>query len=213
MVNEPPTELVMNMVKRGASNKQIIEELESQGYTYEQIADALTQAETKANIEAPPAPTPAPAGMQPSALSMTKPMPMSSQSPQIVQMDQQMMRPTMLAGSQGSRDTEDMIEQVAESIINEKWQKLMENIGDLNIWKEKVRTDVLSIKQELVRLDAKVESLQKIIMGKVRDYDQHITEVGTDIKALEKVLQNVITPLSSNVKELSRITEKFKNKK
>lgn len=213
MANEPPTELVMNMVKRGASNKQIIEELESQGYTYEQIADALTQAETKANIEAPPAPTPAPVGMRPSALSMTKPMPMSSQSPQIVQMDQQMMRPTILAGGQGGRDTEDMIEQVAESIINEKWQKLMENMGDLNVWKEKVRTDVLSIKQELMRLDAKVESLQKIIMGKVRDYDQHIMEVGTDIKALEKVLQNVITPLSSNVKELSRITEKFKNKK
>ncbi|MBS3144474.1 hypothetical protein J4208_02715 [Candidatus Woesearchaeota archaeon] len=211
MANEPPTELVMNMVKRGASNKQIIEELESQGFSYEQIADALTQAETKANIETPPAPTPA--GMQPSAMSMTRPMPPSNPSPQVMQVSSQMMRPAMTASNPGNRDTEDMIEQVAESIINEKWQKLMENMGDLNMWKEKVRTDVLSIKQELVRLDAKVESLQKIIIGKVHDYDQHITEVGTDIKALEKVLQNVITPLSSNVKELSRITEKFKAKK
>ena len=212
MANEPPTELVMTMVKRGASNKQIIEELESQGFTYEQIADALTQAETKANIEPPPAPSPA--GMRPSAMSMTRSMPPSNPSPQVVQINPpQMMRPAMTASSQGNRDTEDMIEQIAESIINEKWQKLMENMGDLNMWKEKVRTDVLSIKQELVRLDAKVESLQKIIIGKVHDYDQHITEVGTDIKALEKVLQNVITPLSSNVKELSRITEKFKANK
>ena len=73
-----------------------------------------------------------------------------------------------------------------------------------------MRTDILSIKQELVRLDNKVESLQKIILGKVRDYDEHITEVGTEIKALEKVLQNVITPLSTNVKELSKITERLK---
>ena len=83
-------------------------------------------------------------------------------------------------------------------------------MGDLNVWKEKVRTDILSVKQELIRMDNKIESLQKIILGKVRDYDAHITEVGTDIKALEKVLQNVITPLSSNVKELSKITERLK---
>lgn len=202
MVNEPPTELVVGMLKRGASNKQIIEELESQGYTYEHIADALTQAETKANVETPPAPTPP--GMQPSALSMTR-----AQPQQVVQIAPLAGRPSFGEGI-GGRDTEDMIEQIAESIIDEKWQKLMENVGDLNVWKEKVRTDILSIKQELIRLDNKVESLQKIILGKVRDYDQHITEVGTDIKALEKVLQNIITPLSSNVKELSKITGKLK---
>ncbi len=203
MVNEPPTELVLGMLKRGASNKQIIEELESQGFTYEQIADALTQAETKAKVETPPAPTPA--GMQPSAMVIGRPSP----APQIMQITQPTVRPTFGEGSSG-RDTEDMIEQIAESIIEEKWQKMMENVGDLNVWKEKVRTDILSIKQELVRLDNKVESLQKIILGKVRDYDEHITEVGTEIKALEKVLQNVITPLSSNVKELSKITERLK---
>ena len=205
MANEPPTDVVISMLKRGASNKQVIEELESQGFTYEQIADALTQAETKANVETPPAPTPV--GMQPSAMSMTRPSP----SPQIVQIAQPVMRQTFAEQSNSNgRDTEDMIEQIAETIIEEKWQKMMQNVGDLNVWKEKVRTDVLSIKQELVRLDNKVESLQKIILGKVRDYDEHITGVGVEIKALEKVLQNVITPLSTNVKELSKITEKLK---
>ena len=203
MANEPPTELVLGMVRRGASNKQVIEELESQGYTYEQIADALTQAETKTNVETPPIPSQS--GMQPSALAMTK----ALLGPQVVQITPVTRRPSFGESSPG-RDTEDMIEQIAESIIDEKWHKIMENVGDLNVWKEKVRTDILSIKQELVRLDNKVESLQKIILGKVRDYDAHITEVGTDIKALEKVLQNIITPLSSNVKELSKITAKFK---
>lgn len=205
MSNEPPTEVVIGLLRRGASNKQIIEELESQGFTYEQIADALTQAETKANVETPPAPSPA--GMQPSSMSMTRP----SSSPQIVQIAQQpAMRPSYTEQGSSGRDTEDMIEQIAETIIEEKWQKMMQNVGDLNVWKEKVRTDILSVKQELVRLDNKVESLQKIILGKVRDYDEHITEVGTEIKALEKVLQNVITPLSTNVKELSKITERLK---
>ncbi len=203
VANEPPTEVVINMLQRGASNKQIIEELESQGYTYEQIADALTQAETKANVEAPPAPTSQ--GMQPSALSMMK----SPASPQVAQMAPTTVRSSFGEGNMG-RDTEDMIERIAESIIDEKWQKIVESVGDLNVWKERIRTDILSVKQELVRLDNKVESLQKIILGKVRDYDQHITEVGTDIKALEKVLQNVITPLSSNVKELGKITERLK---
>ncbi len=203
MANEPPTDVVIGMLRRGASNKQVIEELESQGFTYEQIADALTQAETKANVETLPAPSPQ--GMRPSALSMTRTAP----APQVVQITPTATRPSMGEGNFG-RDTEDMIEQIAESIIDEKWQKVVESVGDLNVWKEKVRTDVLSIKQELVRLDNKVESLQKIIIGKVRDYDEHITEVGTEIKALEKVLQNIITPLSSNVKELSKITERLK---
>lgn len=206
MPSEPPTEAVIALVRKGASNKQIIEELESQGYSYEQIADALTQAETKSNIEAPPAPSPP--GMRPSALSMAKPEAFQQQSPvQVI-----VPRPNMQAmeGNSFGRDTEDMIEQIAESIIEEKWRKMLENVGDLNVWKEKVRTDILSMKQEIVRLNEKIESLQKIIIGKVRDYDANITEVGTEIKALEKVLQNVITPLTTNVKELSKITERLK---
>lgn len=205
MANEPPTETVLNLLKRGASNKQVIEELENQGYSYEQIADALTQAETKANVETVPSPSPAPMGMRQSALSMTKPI--ASEGMTINTMPS---RAPSTPERGSSRDTEEMIEQIAESIIEEKWRKLLENIGDLNVWKEKVRTDILSIKQEIMRLDNKVESLQKIMLGKVKDYDQNVAEVGTEIKALEKVLQNIITPLSTNVKELSKITEKLK---
>lgn len=104
----------------------------------------------------------------------------------------------------------DDIEELIESVVEDKWRSFIENFGDIALWKDKVKTEVISIKQELVRLEDRFENLQKAVLGRIQTYDKNILEVGTEIRALEKVFQNIIQPLSSNIKELSRLTEKLK---
>ena len=104
----------------------------------------------------------------------------------------------------------DEIEELVESVVEEKWRSLMENFGNIGMWKEKVRTDLLSIKQELVRIENRFENLQKAVLGRIQGYDKNITDVGSEVRALEKVLEKILNPLTTNIKELTRITEKLK---
>ncbi len=224
MPAELPTEEAMLLKQQGADNSEIIERLKNKGYTYEEISDALTQAEMKSYVgEAPPAPTStAGSRMQPSMMgSQMQPLsaPRAPMQRELTQQHFQPMAPVMQVSmpqpmNLGSQDryADERIEEIAESIINEKWQKMMEDVGDINVWKEKIKTDVVSMKQEILRVETRFEDLQKAVLGKVSEYDVNIRDVGVEIKALEKLLQKIIEPLTRNVNELSKITEKLKNK-
>ena len=49
--NFPPTEEVLKMKKGGMSDYQIKKELEKKGYSFQQISEALNQADIKSGVE------------------------------------------------------------------------------------------------------------------------------------------------------------------
>ena len=106
-------------------------------------------------------------------------------------------------------DTE-RVHAIIEAIINEKWDELVGKIGNLGIWKERVNIELVSIKQELVRVEEDFRQLQNAVLGKVKDYDQGIRDVHTEMKALEKVFEKILDPLTSNIKEMTRLTQDLK---
>ena len=55
--------------------------------------------------------------------------------------------------------------------------------------------------------------VREIIVAKISDYDKNLLDVGTEIKAMEKVFQKVLPELTGSVSELSRITKGIKGKK
>ena len=99
----------------------------------------------------------------------------------------------------------DQIQQVVESVVEEKWDELTTKMGDFNLWKENVNNDLESLKQEVLRTQERFNNLQVALVGKVSDYNKNILEIGSEMKALEQVFKNILEPLSSNVKELGRI--------
>ena len=46
--------------------------------------------------------------------------------------------------------------------------------------------------------------------GKVREYSDDMRSIHTEMKALEKVFEKILEPLTDNIKELSKITEDLK---
>ena len=45
------------------------------------------------------------------------------------------------------------------------------------------------------------------MMGKISSYDQNLVDVGTEIKAMEKVFQKVLPNLTESVNKLDRMTK------
>ena len=56
-----------------------------------------------------------------------------------------------------------------------------------------------------------MENLQNSVLGKVKDYDQGMKDVQSEMKALEKVFEKILEPLVANIKELDKITKDLKN--
>jgi len=104
----------------------------------------------------------------------------------------------------------DKLHEVAEAIVNERFDELASSMGNYPIWKEKVETNIISIKQEIIRLHTKIENLNNAILGKVKDYDNSMRDVYTEMKALERVFGKILEPMTENIKELDRITKEMK---
>ena len=119
----------------------------------------------------------------------------------------------MNSSSQSFQNDQVKVEELVEAIIEEKWDELLRDVNKIVQWKNKVETRVSEIEIKLDHLKESYSELQKAIMGKVNDYDKHIMEVGSEIKAMEKVFSKVLPVFTENVNELSNITKRVKEEK
>lgn len=106
-------------------------------------------------------------------------------------------------------DTESIVEQ----IIEEKWTTLQKDISKINEWKDNITSRVDKVEQSAQDLRADLEGLHKAIVNRIGEYDKTLVDVGTEIKAMEKVFQKVLPELTTNIQELSRITKNVKSEK
>ncbi|MDD5331218.1 MAG: hypothetical protein PHE43_00130 [Candidatus Nanoarchaeia archaeon] len=201
-------------------DSQISKKLQEEGFNATQIYESINQTNIKAGVEDQSySDAPAPQayglrrsqpGMQSSLLDQDIPVPTPPyQEEQSYSQIQPQMDFSMPQQQMPSLNTSN--EELIESLIEEKWQQVIQSIGDIEVWKARVKDDLISVKQEIVRVSSRFDSLQSAVLTRVNNYSETLTEVGTDIKALEKVLEKVMEPLTSNIKELNRITEDLKH--
>ncbi|MBL7100990.1 MAG: hypothetical protein ISS23_03495 [Nanoarchaeota archaeon] len=227
--NEPPTEDVISLRNQKKSNDEIVSALSQKGFSNQQISDAINQADIKGGVEGKvPAPeaaiVPPAEGMKPSALtkdpeiSIPVPSPEKEATPAapseefgVPQVKQPSIQGVMPTSQQPSMDMES-VQEIVESIIDERWQEVVASVGDITIWKGRVEDDIASIKQEILRTEDRFSRLQASIIGKVDEYQMGITKVSNEMEALEKVFSKIMEPLTTNIKELQRITRDMKKK-
>lgn len=104
-------------------------------------------------------------------------------------------------------------EQLAESIVNERWQQFTKELSKWSEWKDKTDMRIDKAEQAILDLRNAVESLHKALVSKISDYDKNLLDVGTEIKAMERVFQKILPSLAENVSELGRITKNMKETK
>lgn len=216
----PPTDKVLAMRQQGISNHQIVQQLQREGYTSTHIFDAMNQADIKGGVETM-AEGPGmheeelrnPASLQG---AMPPPMPgfdMGSMGNQ--QMQQQNMQPSpiqeyQLEGRSAGPLEVERIEEIAEAIIDEKWNDLVKSINKIVEWKERIESRIAKIEQEVSDLKQDFTALHQGILGKIGEYDKNLTNIGTEIQAMERVFQKTLPTFTENISELNRITADIK---
>ena len=194
-----PVDQALMMKQQGYTNNQIGQMLQSQGYNNSQIYDAINQASlsTPQNVGQPEM------GMPDYGQSYEQQYP---QPPQQTQTYQPLHEAEATEQSMPSID-EERIQEVAEAIIDEKWEEFAADIKKVIEWKEKSEDRLAKLEQQLIDIRLSIDSLTKSIMGKISSYDQNIVDVGTEVKAMEKVFQKILPNLTESVNKLERMTK------
>ena len=142
---QAPVEQVTMMKHQGYTNNQIIQTLQSQGYSTTQISDAIGQSglsgAQQPQMEAgmsdyghfDDAPSEAFEQPQPAPMQRRE-VPMQTEEPATID--------------------EERIQEIAESIIDEKWDELAVDIRKVVEWKERSEERITKIEQQL--LDMKI---------------------------------------------------------
>lgn len=211
-----PVDEVLRMKEQGFSNNQIVQTLQRNGYKTHQIFDAMNQADLRGAgpIEGavPPelAQQPNP-GNYPGQENEAVAPPPTGAAPEMT--DPAAQPPAPQLEPESSAGHEEQIEEIAEAIIDEKWEDLMKDINKLLEWKESIENRMAALEQGFKDLKSNYTNLQGSVVGKVAEYDKTMKTVGTDMKAMENVFQKILPTLTDNVNELSRITKKSKTTK
>lgn len=205
MPNNLP-EKIKSMRESGIPPENVQKDLENQGFSSQEMMESISQSQIE------PVTEDSPAKQQVEQTQPTYTAPETSQEYPTYASPEGEMSPEF-AQQQAQRMMEEQIHEIAEAIIKEKWDKMIEDIGDLAAWKDHVNTQISSIKQEILRFESRFDALQRTMISRVQDYDKTMKDVTVEIKAMEKVLQKIMDPLTSNIKELQQITKELKKKK
>ncbi|MFH1181371.1 MAG: hypothetical protein V1702_00260 [Candidatus Woesearchaeota archaeon] len=195
-----PTDQVVKLRQQGLSNNQIVQSLQRSGYKTQQIFDAMNQADM---LSAAPVDLP---HLEDEEAEMDMPL---SKGPELKYPGDY---PTGPSRASSGSAADEKIEEIAEAIIEEKWEELVKNVTKIVKWKESVEQRIVDIEKEYDALRKDFEGINKSLMDKLEKYDDNIGEVGTTLKAMEQVFTKVLPTLTSNVNELSRITRNVESK-
>ncbi len=223
---ELPVQDILRMRDQGMSDVELISDLQGKGFSYQQINDALAQADVQRPASAV-AELPAEEGFQQGG---EIPLPPGGpngpgQNMEPMQFRQQQFAPSRGAPqsfgpplSQPAPGTADerlaeKIEEIAESIIDEKWDELLNEVKKVVTWKEKMEAKLVEMENEVKRLNESFKELHQGVLGKVEEYDERMREVGTELKAVGQVFKDVVPTMTESVKELEDITRKMKKGK
>ena len=195
-----PVEQVLMMKQQGYTNNQIVQMLQSQGYNTSQVYDAINKANLSTDFQSTQEPEMGMPdyGQQHYEEQYQQPLPpaQSYQPPKEIQ------PPVSI--------DEERIQEVAEAIIDEKWDEFAADIRRVIEWKDKSEERMARIEQQIIDMRVSIDSLTKSIMTKISSYDQNIVDVGTEIKAMEKVFQKVLPNLTESVNKLDRMAKGYK---
>ena len=192
---DTPTEQVAKLYRQGLSKDQIIQGLQREGYTLDAINTALNMVDARESV-------------QPFTVGQGGNMQDPFEFPEPHQMPTQMGAPSYPsadlapAGSQ-----EEKIQEIAEAIIEEKWGELVQSVSKVVEWKSSVEAKINKLDQQITDLKESFNHLNAGVLERLGGYDQNIKEVGTEIKALEKVFQKILPGFVDNVQELSRVAQ------
>ncbi len=196
---------------QGLTGAQIVQELKAKGFHEGQIMAAIDKLDNGVG-SAPSAPPMLSQGGSPGGFSSPPNMgsgPGASFPPASAPMHMAPSAPPMSGGASGQMPPDalyDRIEEIAEGLIDEKWDELIAEVKKIIAWKDKVEEENHKLKADIAKLKEDFKLLHEAVLGKVEEYDKRMQDVGVELKAVGKVFKDVVPVFTEQVKELKGIT-------
>jgi ElaB/YqjD/DUF883 family membrane-anchored ribosome-binding protein len=190
---------VSSMLSNGMSQQDIIDNLRQQGYDSTTIKNALVNAirNNASNKQT----------QQPAAQEIPIQRVQTSQQPAV----QESRQP--YDGNAMSNQNLESIQQILEQIINEKWKSSSSELNSLRSSVNINTNSVENIKDNLEKLNQRIDSIQNTMVGKTEEYNKTISDVNVELQAFEKVIDRLIPAISDSIKELRDLVDDLKTQK
>jgi hypothetical protein len=211
-----PIREVLQLARQGYNDSSIIKKLKEEGYTPRQINDAFNQAKIKAAADTEEekmepsimtsgeeevmAPTPAPSsgyeytGYETGAGGE---MPAEQAPLEEYNYPQATQFPTY-----ESRPSTEVIEELAEEIINEKWRDFKTRAGDFGALSKIFEKRLKSLALRMKKQEDMIDRIQSSVLLRVRDYGAELKNLRAEIRALELAFSKILEPLVNNIRKL-----------
>lgn len=189
-MNSLPIEQLINLKRQGLNNQAIFQMLMKQGFTPEQISEALRRIELNEQVGKMAVPR---GGMMPPNTPPQMP-------PNMGGMGQQQQRPSYSTAQ---------ISQIAEAIIEEKWKALLDNVNKVIAWKESSEAKMRKIEQDLAIVKQDFDRIHQTLNNRMHESESAVKDVGVDLKALTKVFEKILPGFIDNMHSLDRITKEL----
>ena len=197
---------IISMRQNGASDQDIANQFQSEGVPPDAFEAAMAQANQQMGAGGPgPMPPPPPPGggapMPPPPDMEGGPMP----------------PPPMMEGGPApvgdvtelETESED-IEVLVEKLVSDKTKGMEMRHKDMEASIGKIHADIHELKNLTVELKEKYAGLQEESLGKVEEYAKELENVGAQIKAMQRILKDIIPTLSDNIIQLQTLVGDIK---
>ena len=192
---------IISMRQQGVPDDQIAETLTKEGVPPQAMDDAMQQANQASGPPPAGAPLPPPPGLP----GMGPPLP-----PGPPMFGAPMTPPGQVA--QLETESED-VEALVEKLVAEKTEGIDMRVKDTEADMGKVRSDIQEMKTTVTDLKQKYAGLQEESLGKIEEYARELENVGAQIKAMQRILQQIIPQLGENISQLQKVVDEVKKKK
>ena len=103
-------------------------------------------------------------------------------------------------------------EELVEKIVKEKWKGVEGRVSTLEETKVELTNQVHDLQDELNELKSKYVQLQEDSTVRIEEYGKDLEGVGSQIKAMQRIMQNIIPDIAKNVKDLNDVVMKIKSR-
>ncbi len=226
-----PVDLVLSYSSQGLSENEIKDRLCSQGFSPDLVDKALRIAlKEKVTSELPQVNPPQQQVHVPQMHTMPQtmevsrhPMPMGYPPERVVSPDEPRQLPAEQAAQPftfepaASRIPESpigeiTIEEIIEGVVNERWQDFEERLVDFEKRDMLLEAQIEDLRKRSKEIEGMLREKEKGLVGKLDEFGGSVENIEGRIGSIEKVFKDFLPELSQNIKNMSELVEKIKEK-
>lgn len=105
------------------------------------------------------------------------------------------------------------LEELAESIIEEKWAKIREEIIGIRSHLQEINLKTTTLEQSIKQIQGDKKTDMEQIEDKIDTYKQSIGEVSARMESIENAMKDSLTPMMQSMRSLTETIRTMKSKK